>query len=168
MSKITLLAVAALGLTLALSLSPTPAQATATKTWVASNGTNNATCGRTTPCDTFQHAHDATTAKGEINCVDAGDYGPVSITKSISIVCDNTQAGINSANIIGAGNAITIGTATSDVVTLRGLDLDGNGVAAFGINLFTVGTLHVHNVRIRGFTAAGIVLQTVTGQVCGD
>jgi len=156
MTKIALLAAAVLGLTLAVSLSPTPAQATSAKTWVSSNGTNNATCGRTTPCDTFQHAHDATTAKGEINCIDAADYGPVSITKSISIVCDNTQAGIN----VTASNAVAIAAAATDVVTLRGLDLDGNGTGGNGIYSTTVGVVHVHNVRIRGFINGGINLGT--------
>jgi hypothetical protein len=147
-----------LGALLALFVHAAPAQATSSKTWVASNGTNNATCGRATPCDTFQHAHDATTAKGEINCVDAGDYGPVTITKSISVICDNTEAGIN---VTSEDEAITISAAATDVVTLRGLNLDGNGVGLDGINLVTVGALHVHNVRIRGFGhRAGIFLQT--------
>src|SRR5258708_3744362 len=114
MNRTTILIAA--GLALATTLPAAPAQATSTKTWVASTGTNNATCGRTTPCDTFQHAHDATTAKGEINCVDAGDYGPLTINKSIAIDCDNTKAGINLS-----GNAILISAATTDVITLRGL-----------------------------------------------
>jgi len=157
MTTIALLTTTMLGAMLALLLQAAPAQATSTKTWVASTGTNNATCGRTTPCDTFQHAHDATTAKGEINCIDAADYGPVSISKSISIVCDNTQAGINIST--GSGVAIFINAAATDVVTLRGLDLDGNGSGSFGINLFAVGVVHVHNVRIRGFLTAGIFLE---------
>src|SRR5260370_36428847 len=114
MKTIVLSTTTMLGAMLALLLHAAPAQATSTKTWVASTGTNNATCGRTTPCDTFQHAHDATTAKGEINCVDADDYGQVTINKSISIVCDNTQAGIN---ISSAVVAVTINAAATDVVT---------------------------------------------------
>ena len=156
MKTIALSTTTMLGAMLALLLHAAPASATSAKTWVASNGTNNATCDRATPCDTFQHAHDATTAKGEINCVDAGDYGPVIITKSISIVCDNTQAGINVTS--SSGTAIIINAAATDVVTLRGLDLDGNGSAFFGINLATVGVVHVHNVQIRGFITAGIFL----------
>ena len=57
-----------------------------------------------------------------------------------------------------AGLAVTINTAATDVVTLRGLDLDGNGTGNAGIFIETAGVVHVHNVRIRGFTGAGIVL----------
>ena len=66
------------------------------------------------------------------------------------------QAGIN----VTAGVAVTINAAATDVVTLRGLDLDGNGSGVIGINISTVGAVHVHNVRIRGFTSAGINLET--------
>jgi hypothetical protein len=82
------------GAMLVLVLHAAPAPATTDRTWVASNGTVNVTCDRTTPCQTFQQAHDVTTAGGEINCVDAADYGQVVINKAISIVCDNTKAAI--------------------------------------------------------------------------
>ena len=95
-------------------------------------------------------------AGGEINCADGGDYGLVSISKSITIDCDNTKAGIR---VTSSSNAITIAGAASDVVTLKGLDLVGSGSVADGINLVTVGTVHVHKVTIKGFSV-GIDIQT--------
>ena len=141
-----------LGAMLALSLPVTPAQAASAKTWVDSTGTNNATCGRTTPCDTFQHAHDATTAKGEINCVDAGDYGPLLITKAISIVCDNTQAGILVSHL---NTGVIIRAGATDIVTLKGLDIEGEGLGNAGILFQTGAALHVHKVHIRNFREGG-------------
>jgi hypothetical protein len=156
MNAIRLSTTTVLGAMLALLLHAAPASATSIKTWVASNGTNNGTCSRAAPCDTFQHAHDATTAKGEINCVDGGDYLTLTITKSITIDCDNTKAGIS----FNGTSAIEINAAATDVVTLRGLDLSGNGSAIYGIFLDTVGAVHIHNVRIRDFNFGGIYLGT--------
>jgi hypothetical protein len=145
MRKITLLSTAILGTMLTLVLHAEPAQAQSLRTWVASNGTNNATCGRTTPCATFTQAHAATAAGGEINCVDAGDYGGVTINKSISIICDNTQAGASASLIHISG-----GTAT-DIITLQGLNLDGNGGGTEAIRFASGAALHVQNVKIRNF-----------------
>jgi hypothetical protein len=149
MRKIASSSSAILAAMLALSLHTVPAEATSLRTWVASTGTNNATCGRTSPCQTFQQAHNATTAGGVINCVDAGDYGPVIINISISIICDNTQAGILTTS--GAGVGISAGV--NDVVTLKGLDIEGAGTGDIGINFIVGGALHVHKVQIRNFRA---------------
>jgi hypothetical protein len=143
MRKIALASSAIAGALLVLS---SPAAALP-KTWVASNG-GGSTCSRAAPCATFQAAHDATDAGGVINCLDAGDYGSVNINRSISIICDNTQAGIVTSASIAA---IFISAGASDIVTLQGLDLDGGGNASFGIAFVGGATLHVHNVRIRNF-----------------
>ena len=63
-----------LGAMLALLLYTVPAQAQLNRTWVASYGSGGA-CSRTDPCGSFQAAHDATNPGGEINCIDAGNYG---------------------------------------------------------------------------------------------
>ena len=164
MSKITLPSTVVLGAMLALSLHASPAQATSTRTWVASNGTNNATCGRTTPCATFQQAHDATTAGGEINCVDAGDYGTVNIFKAISIICDNTEAGILAPTLV---SGIGINAGANDIVTLKGLDIEGAGTGFVGIVFFAGAALHVHKVQIRNFRsnnngASGLIFEPGT------
>jgi hypothetical protein len=149
MRNIALPTTAILATILALLLPTAPAQALSTKTWVA-NGGSGSTCSRASPCGTFQAAHDATAAGGEINCVDAGDYGTVTINKAISIICDNTEAGILAAN----GNVAVIITAgANDVITLRGLDINGAGSGGFGIDFQTGGALHVDKVQIRNFRA---------------
>ena len=65
-----LLAVIGLGLPILSSL---PAQALLVdRTWVSGSGTDAGVCLQTTPCATFQFAHDNTTPGGEINCINAG------------------------------------------------------------------------------------------------
>ena len=150
MRKITLL-MAAMGLAVAPGLLAAPAQATSlAHTWVASNGHDYDNCDRPTPCATFDTAYTNTLAGGEITCVDSGNYGQLSIAKSITINC---EAAIGSTTFAGGGipSIVSMVTAATDIVVLRGLDIDGLGAsgADFGmINFAGAGTLHVHNVKI--------------------
>jgi len=133
----------------AILLSQTTAHAQAMRTWVASTasrGSDANACTRAAPCKTFAGALAKTVAGGEINCIDADDYGAVTITKSISIVCDNTEAGI----ITGAV-AITVNTAAADTVTLKGIDIDGSGTGTAAVSFTQGGTLHLQKLRIRNF-----------------
>src|SRR3569833_3224253 len=70
-----------------------PAYAQATRTWVSGTGDDANPCSRTAPCKTFAGAISKTAAGGEINCIDTGGYGAVTITKSITIDCTSTDAG---------------------------------------------------------------------------
>jgi hypothetical protein len=101
-------------------LAATPASAIP-RTWVSSTGAG-AACTRAAPCATFQAAHDATDPNGEINCVDAGEYGPVNITKPITIDC---------AGAVGAITASSSGVVvdTGGVVRLRNLTITHQGSA---------------------------------------
>lgn len=128
-----------------------PASAQATRTWVSGVGDDVNPCSRTAPCKTFAGSISKTAAGGEINCLDAGGYGSVTITKSISIVCDTVEGGVLASGTAG----ITVNGANA-VVTLSGLDLDGVGAGTDGI-VFTNGTsLVLDNVKIRGFTGFGV------------
>ena len=62
-----------------------PAHAQATRTWVSGVGDDANPCSRTAPCKTFAGAISKTAAKGEINCIDPGGFGGVTITKPITI-----------------------------------------------------------------------------------
>src|SRR3989440_10882628 len=82
----------ALGL-IALAI-PASASAQATRTWVSGVGDDANPCSRTAPCKTFPGAISKTAAGGEINCLDPGGFGAVTITKSIAIKCHYTEGGI--------------------------------------------------------------------------
>ena len=126
-----------------LQAAPAPAQSNF-RSWVASNGSGSS-CTRALPCASFQVAHDATVSTGEINCVDAGDYGSLVIAKAINIVCDNTQAVIT---VVTTG--ILINAGSNDTVTLIGLDIDTLAVnPTAGIVFQSGAALHLNKVRIR-------------------
>src|SRR5947207_9342278 len=96
------------------------ARAQATRTWVSGVGDDVNPCSRTAPCKTFSGAISKTAANGEINCLDPGGFGGVTITKSITIDCQGPLAGI----LVSGTNGIIVNdnSANSIVVTLRNLD----------------------------------------------
>ena len=126
-----------------------PARAAA-ETWVSGTGTNAGNCPVTAPCKTFQFAHNKTNANGSINVLSAGSFGPLTITKPISIVADGVEAAILGGGAIGAG--IKIQSGAGDSVSLRGLTIDLLGTVNIGVSFLSGAALHVHNSVIRGTT----------------
>ena len=78
----------------ALLAVPQLASAQATRTWVSGVGDDANPCSRTAPCKTFAGAISKTATNGEINCIDPGGFGAVTITKSIQIDCRGVLAGV--------------------------------------------------------------------------
>jgi len=124
------------------------ASAQATRTWVSGVGDDANPCSRTAPCKTFAGAISKTAAGGEINCLDPGAYGALTITKSISIVCQYTQAGVLATL---SSNGFTINAGATDVVFLSGLDINGAGTGGIGIRILAAGSVHVQDSAIYGF-----------------
>jgi parallel beta helix pectate lyase-like protein len=148
-----ILALVPLAVLMLLLAAAAPAQAQATRTWVSSTGDDANTCTRSAPCRTFSGALVKTDAGGEINVVDSGSYGVVTIDKAITIAND----GAGSAGVLGSGtNGIVVNAGTSDVVVLRGLDIEGHGTGLSGIKVLSAGVVHVENCTINNFTQKGI------------
>jgi hypothetical protein len=144
--------VAGVGFVLALGVTAAPAHAQATRTWVSGVGDDVNPCSRTAPCKTFAGAISKTAAGGEINCLDPGGFGGVTITKAISIICTGVQGGV-----LGAGtHGITVNAGANDRVVLQGLDIEGlsNGTSLNGINIIAGRDVIVINCDIRGFNSA--------------
>src|ERR671932_2053107 len=110
---------------------PASASAQATRTWVSGVGDDANPCSRTAPCKTFAGAISKTAAKGEINCLDPGGFGGVTITKAIAIKCHYTEGGV----LVSGTNAIVVNAAATDSVTLRGLDINGIGTGLNGVRV---------------------------------
>lgn len=125
-----------------------PALAQATRTWVSGVGDDVNPCSRTAPCKTFAGAISKTAIGGYIDIIDDGNFGPVTITKAITI-----DGGGASAILTLASSSITVNT--TGVVTLRNLTIEGV-TASTAVNVTQVGTLHVENVRINNFSSFGI------------
>ena len=106
-----------------------PASAQATRTWVSGVGDDVNPCSRTAPCKTFAGAISKTAAGGEINCIDPGGFGSVTITKAITIACEDVEAGISNSTTTG----VIVNAGATDVVVLRGLDID-SATATPGLN----------------------------------
>jgi hypothetical protein len=118
--------------------------AQASRTWVSGVGDDANPCSRTAPCRTWAGAISKTAAGGEMNALDPGAFGAVTITKSISIEAVGLIAGTQAS---GASNGVIVNAGATDVVVLRGL---GTGLA--GVRFLAGGALHVEDCTINNFT----------------
>jgi Right handed beta helix region len=115
----------------------TPAQAQALRTWVSGVGDDVNPCSRTAPCKTFAGAISKTALNGEIDCIDPGGFGIVTITKSITIDCHQTMGSISNAG----SNGMTIAYdsfGTTDLrkaVRIRGLAFQGTDTGVIGLRI---------------------------------
>src|SRR3712207_2348146 len=98
----------ALALAVIALVIPASASAQATRTWVSGVGDDANPCSRTAPCKTFAGAISKTANGGEINCLDPGGFGGVTITKSLTIKCAYTAG-----RGLGSGTNAKIGRASS-------------------------------------------------------
>jgi hypothetical protein len=143
--------IAILGTTLLPVLYSAPAQAQATRTWVSGVGDDANPCSRTAPCKTFAGAISKTAPGGEINCLDPGGFGALTITKSITIDCHEVFASV----LVSGTNGITINAAGGSV-TLRNLNFNGIGAGLSGINILAAAKVYIEDVMIMNFTQNGI------------
>ncbi len=129
-----------------------PANAQATRTWVSGVGDDANPCSRTAPCKTFAGAISKTAAGGEINVLDPGGFGAVTITKSISIL-SQFEAGV----LVSGTNGIVVNApAATDKVLLEGLDIEGLGTGLDGVKMIGGGKLVIRKCSIRNFTGNGV------------
>jgi hypothetical protein len=131
-----------------LLIASSMAHAQATRTWVSGVGDDVNPCSRTAPCKTFAGAISKTAAGGEIDALDRGGFGAVTITKSITIDGGETASGILASLVNGV--IVNLPNAT-DKVTLRNLSINGAGNGLNGIRFIQNGKLHVDGCRIYGF-----------------
>jgi hypothetical protein len=143
---------------LAMMLAAAPANAQATRTWVSGVGDDANPCSRTAPCKTFAGAISKTAAQGEINVLDPGGFGAVTITKSITISSESFEAGV----LVSGTNGIVISAGPLDTVVLKGLDIEGLGTGLNGITVLAGLNVYVINCRIHHFINNGINMASST------
>jgi hypothetical protein len=128
------------------------AQAQATRTWVSGVGDDANPCSRTAPCKTFAGAISKTADKGEIDCIDPGGFGAVTLTKSVTIDGGGTFASILAAGTNGVNvNDGATATPNTIIVKLRNLSINGAGTGFIGVNFTSGKALFVENCIITGF-----------------
>src|SRR5260370_3087580 len=142
-------------------LGSTLVSAQARRTWVSGVGDDATPCSRTAPCKTFAGAISKTAVGGEIDALDPGGFGAVTITKAITIDGGGGQV----ASVLVAGtNAIIVQAQPNDVVTLRNLRINGNnGSGVNGIRWTQGKALHIESCVFFGFNIKGIDIAKADG-----
>ena len=138
-----------------LLLGPVTAHAQAVRTWVSGVGDDANPCSRTAPCKTFAGALPKTATGGEIDVLDPGGFGTVTITKAITIDGTAGLGGVLASNVT---YAIRVAAGATDVVVLRNLSVNGAGttLGQNGIFFESGAALHVEGCTISNFSASGI------------
>jgi len=140
------------------SLFSAPAHAQATRTWVSGVGDDANPCSRTAPCKTFAGAISKTAPAGEINVLDPGGFGAVTITKSITISSVGFEAGV----LVSGTNGIVVAAGAGDTVVLEGLDIEGLGTGLNGITVSSGLQVYVTRCKIHHFVNNGINMASST------
>jgi hypothetical protein len=145
---------------------PTAAYAQATRTWISGVGDDANPCSRTAPCKTWAGAISKTAPAGEIDNLDAGGFGAVTITKSITL--DGSTGGQGGVLVAGT-NGIVVAAGSNDVVILKNIEFagllgngTGSGFGLSGIAFNSGAALIIENCAIVGFANNGIAISPST------
>jgi hypothetical protein len=110
-------------------------------------------------------------AGGEVTAIDSAGFGPISITKAVTITSpDGVEAGIVPT---AGGNAITISAGSNDAIVLHGLTINGSGLIANGVVFNSGRSLTVDGCVLQNFlwdgthmtTGNGLLMQPTSGAV---
>jgi hypothetical protein len=144
---------------LALTLAPALLHAQATRTWVSGVGDDANPCSRTAPGKTFAGCISKTVPGGEIDVLDPGGFGAVTITKSITIYGHDAEGSI----LTQGTNGVVISAPPGSTVVLRNLNMfQIAGAVSSGITILnSTGTVIVDHCHITGY-GTGISMTTST------
>jgi hypothetical protein len=162
MKRLLTLPFAIAGAMIALFLLASPASAQASRTWVSGVGDDANPCSRTAPCKTFAGAISKTAVNGEINCLDPGGFGTVTITKSITIDCHEVFGSVLNAGTNGVNIAFDSFSDVRKTVNLRNINFQGFDSGIIGIRITGAGAgsfVNIEDCLINGdfaSTATGI------------
>lgn len=131
----------------------TNAMAQASRTWVSGVGDDANPCSRTAPCKTWAGAISKTAPGGEIDALDPGGFGVVTITKAITL---DGGGGINASILASGLNGIIVNAGPNDVVMIRNISINGFNSGLNGIRFLGGKQLIVDHCEIFEFTQNGI------------
>ena len=126
------------------------ANAQATRTWVSGVGDDVNPCSRTAPCKTWAGAISKTAAAGEINAIDSGGFGGVTIVKSMTL----DGAGVHASILASGANGIVINAGATDKIYIRNLSINGGNTGLSGIRILQAGSVTIENVTIFNFNGS--------------
>jgi hypothetical protein len=114
------------------------------RTFVAPSGSDANPCNLASPCRTFGAAIALTDPGGEVVILDSAGYGPVTITKSVSITA---PAGIYAGISAFTGQDGVVIDGADIEVTLRGLTINGQG-GSVGVRMPQGGALTMERCTV--------------------
>jgi hypothetical protein len=126
------------------------ANAQAPRTWVSGVGDDANPCSRTAPCKTFAGAISKTASDGEIDVLDPGSFGTVTITKGITIDGGCQVAGVTSSGTSG----MVINAPSTSVVIIRNISINGMDTSTNGIRFLAGKSLSVDHCIINRIQAS--------------
>ena len=161
MSKFLFVFKASIFVTIVCAFVTFSARAQATRTWVSGVGDDVNPCSRTAPCKTFAGAISKTAAGGEINCIDSGGYGTVTITKSITLDGTGCMASILASATTGIVINIPQTGDPARTVRIRALAINGAGTTpgVQGIKIISASRVYIEDTVIDGFAKDGISIE---------
>lgn len=148
-----------------LILTAAPASAAFSRTYVSTAGNDLNDCSLASPCRFFSGAVPKTLTGGEIVALTNGDYGSVTVNKSLTLMA---APGVHAA--LGRNvneNVVTVNAGTKGVVVLRNLYISRISTGGNGIVVTAAGAVHVENCTVARFTGdngQGITVTSSTVQ----
>ena len=163
MTKSTLLS-ALLGALFVAGLAIAPAHAQATRTWISGVGDDANPCSRTAPCKTFAGAISKTSTAGEIDALDPGGFGALTITKAITLDGGGGQV---ASVLVSGSNGITVNAAGGTVI-LRNLRIFGllgstSTAGVTGVSVVAAAKVIIEKCDIFGFGTLAVSAAPSTG-----
>src|SRR5258707_4143950 len=107
--------------------------AQASRTWVSGVGDDANPCSRTAPCKTWAGAISKTAPGGEIDALDPAGFAPVTIPNSDTL--DGGGGQVASTLVSGTNGMVIVANASTDIVILRNLRINGIGTGINGIQM---------------------------------
>ncbi len=148
-------------LSLALTaLLASSASATTAYTYVASYGNDENACTLAAPCRTLTEALTQTSSGGEVLVLDSGDYDPVSITQSVSIIA---APGAHASIQVASGNGIAVNGSGIKVI-LRGLFVRGAG-GDHAVYFQAGASLHISHSEFVGMSGRVLNMTASSGKL---
>jgi hypothetical protein len=140
-----------------------PALAQATRTVVSGVGDDANPCSRTAPCQTWAGAFPKTATGGEMDSLDPGVFGVLTITHAIMLDGGGGQSSV----IVNPSTAgITIAAGPGDVVILRNLRFNGIGTGLDGVKILSAGLVVLDNVVVTGQAQNAVEVALANGAAC--
>ena len=149
-----------LAIVVAVLVVSAPTFAATQRTFVASTGNDANPCTIVAPCRGFASAVTNTNPGGEVVVQDSAGYGPVAISKSVSIIAPR---GVHAGISVASGTGISVSGANV-VVVLRGLSITGQG-GSVGISFAQGARLTIEDCEIDRMLSYGIEISASGSKV---